>query len=202
MSDVTQPTVEKGATPWEDEMPAPPPASDEVKEVVIDGVVEASDFQDVPKFGDVLPLGTYHFRLERFTESEQEAFEDATPEEKLFGNQPQFMVSWVCQQEPHTGLQFLDFVPWVNEEVKEAAKDGNSVARGIYRRRLSRAKSIMEAAEFKPTGTFNFKEFLGWHPEIKIQVGLRSRKQKVDGQLKDTGQKMNFAIQYLSLRRP
>lgn len=187
--------------PFNDELPvAPETASDDNKTQPVDAKFDA-DFmfgKDVPKLGDHLPIGKYHFRADRFFEGWQEPDKN-DPQALLFGRQPYFNVIWSCQQEPHTGLRFADFVNWVSPDTYQQAKAGNPAARAICRERLQRARTIMEECEYKGG---DFKEFLNSHPECYIQVGLRPKKVKVNGELKDTGELNNNAIKYESLRRP
>lgn len=188
----------------DDELPPPPDSgAPSDAQQPISGMMAGSLLDEVPKFGDVIPKGTWAFRLDGSLDFWNEPTKD-DPEEALFGKQPAFLFRWVCQQEPHTGLQFMDFVEWANEETIREAIAGHPVARAIVKRRFMRIKAIMEECGFKPKGNFDVKQdFVNTHPELNIQVGVREKKQKgPDGKAVGTGQMVNMAIQYMSLRRP
>ena len=188
--------------PIDDELPTPPSQAAPEQAPPVDGNIDASLLGEVPKLGEALPVGTYHFRAERYMEMWQEPDKNS-PEELLFGSQPQFMIFWTCQEEPHTGATFPDFIQWVNQETMQAAKGGNRTALTLLRSRLQRAKSILTAAEYPVGSSLDFKAFLASHPEIKIQLGVRERKMKdATGVPKGTGEMVNNAIRYTGLRMP
>lgn len=199
-------STNEAATPWNDELPAPPDEggpSGKGDVTPVSGVISGSLFGDVPKFGDTIPKGTWAFRLDGVMDMWPDQRGD-DPEEALFGKQPSFMLRWVCQQEPHTGLQFMDWVDWVNEETIKEAIGGHPVAKSILKKRLMRIKAIMEECGFKPKSNFDIKQdFFNTHPEVNIQVGIREKKQRgPEGKPVGTGQMVNFAVQYMSLHRP
>ncbi len=195
MSETTQ-------TPFDDELPSPPANSEAASAaVVVDGTIDGDLLAKVPELGEAIEKGTYHFRLDRYSEGWNDP-DPKNPEELLFGKQPYFSLFWVCQEEPHTGQQFMDFVSWANKDTFAAASSGNRTALNIVRTRLSRAKNILMAAEYPTGGSFDIKKFFSEHPEVKIQLGIREKKEKINGELKGTGQMVNNAIKYLSLRAP
>lgn len=183
----------------DDEVPAAPAESEAVE---VDGTFGADLLSDVPGLMEPFPIGTFHFRLDHYASTQPEPNPEQIQKYGAMAKQPQFQLNWVCQQEPHTGRTFVDFVPWVTPEVVKAARAGDPIARELIRKRLPRAKVIMEAAAYKPTGEFDFKEFLGSNPELKIQLGIQEAKTKVGGVLKATGLMRNTAVQYVSLVRP
>lgn len=188
----------------DDELPAPPSGPQAAQSAEpISGAIDGALLGDVPKLGEALPIGTYHFRLDRYSESWAEPDKSASPEELLFGKQPQFLLFWSCQEEPHTGQPFVDFVEWVSPDVLKMAAERNQSALKLLRTRLARAKAILQAAEYPIVGQLDYKTFLSSHPEIKIQLGLREGKQKTSsGELVPTGEMRNRPIRYISLRRP
>lgn len=200
MSDVAQQVAD-------DELPsAPIGTGDATTEVVVDGSFDAADLASVPKLGEPIPIGTYHFRCESFSEGENDPSADK-PDEARFGKQPYFIPRWVCQQEPHTGRVFgNDFVSWVNQETFAAARSGDKTAQKIIQNRLMAAKDIMEKASYKPTGKSDFKTFLATNPELKIQLSVKERKTYVSApggrKLVPTGEMQNNRVKYLPLNRP
>lgn len=182
--------------PLEDEMPAAPPmAGEEGGETQATSVdlydqVDASLFETVHKMGDALPAGTFPFRLRSYSQ--------LNPKNATTGvEEPYFRLLWSCQKEPNVGRIFADNVPWVDKATIDAAKDPQNpmraAARALINERLARAKAIMEAAQFKPTGQFGFKEFLNNNPEMFIEI---SNYQGRDGN------HYNKAKKYISLARP
>jgi len=174
-----------------DEIPqAPAEGADGVQ---IDAELEASDLQTVHKMGEPIPQGTRHFRLRQFQAA------------KADDGQPYFMLQWSCQEEPYTGRVVFDNVPWVKkEDVYDANHPGprQVEARNILDDRLAKANAIMQAAGYKPSGRFNFVEFLGTSPELKIQYNVSERKAKQpDGTYKGTGEMGNRVQRYFSLHR-
>ena len=153
MSDTTVNNV-----PFDDEMPAPPVNTSPTGPPPVDGTMDGSLLDLVPTLGEAIEKGTYHFRLDRYTEGWNDP-DPRNPEELLFGKQPYFQVFWSCQEEPHTGQQFMDFVSWVNKETFAAASQGNRTALNVIRTRLSRVKALLAAAEYPTTGSFDIKKF-------------------------------------------
>lgn len=186
----------------DDELPSPPQGG-EAPQIEVDGGFDAADMTAVPKLGEPLPVGTYHFRCESFDQAENDA-DPTKPDEARLGKQPYFQVRWTCQQEPYTGRVFIDFVSWVNQATFAAARSGDKAAQKIIASRLPAAKEIMEKAAFKPVGRSDFKAFLATNPELKIQLGVRERKSrnKANGQLISTGEMVNSRVKYLPLNRP
>jgi hypothetical protein len=185
----------------DDEMPAPPTNGEVTNEKVATAVPDDL-FEGVGELGEVLPKGTYHFRLD------QTFLNWHTPkagsEEERFGPQPNYGILWSVQQEPHVGKTFMDSCPWVNSRTIEAAASGDPVAKNVLRRRLVRAKAIIKAAEYPMSG-LNIEAFFAAHPEIKILVGISERKMKDPanaGKYIGTGQQVNSALKYISLRKP
>lgn len=195
--------------PFDDEIPQAPAGSvDEVpfgQEAQFDTSIDASLFDEVPRMGDPVPAGTYHFRLEKY--------EKRMTEE----GQPYFALQWNGQQEPIVGRKVFENVPWILPEDAKDAADPSSVrraeARKILNNRLPKAKEIMEAAAFKPTGQFGFEQFLASNPEMKLVVKVKERQsatgRMVEGkggkqvkEYKGTGEMGNDVVKHLSLHRP
>lgn len=180
--------------PFDDELPSAP-ESGVATAIAIDDQIDASAFEGVGKIGDAMPAGTFHFRMKSFTEGFNE-------------NGPYFSLQWACQEEPHTGRIVFDTVTWVKSEDTAAANDKanprNAEAKAILNNRLMRAKSIMDAAGFKPTGTFGFREFLNSHPEIKMSIRQKEKMDKDEkgAYTKPTGEQQNVISKYISLSRP
>lgn len=194
-----------------DELPSPPPesvgGSAEGESTPIADTIDASLFQDVPKMGEAMPVGTYIFRLDSYTE--HWTSEDYKTGRKLEESekQPYFSLQWKCQQEPHVGRVVFENVPWVKpEDVRDAANPASprrAEARKILNDRLPRAKEIMQEAGFTPSGQMKFKDFLGTNPEMKIVVKIREVKRKNQaGQLQGTGEWRNEVGKHISLHRP
>lgn len=187
---------------FDDEVVALPSPAAGAEAAAVDGGFDASLLEGVGLVGEVIPVGTYAFRLDRFYENFNEPNDEKYKE---LGAQPGFGLLWICQQEPHTGKTFMDNCPFVNSKTREAAKAGEQVALELVRNRLPRAKSIMQAAGYKPSGKFDFKDFLSSHPEIKIQLKIQEKKMKDPGnpgKYKGTGSMTNAAEKYLPLQRP
>lgn len=188
-----------------DDLPSAPGGGAEAAEPV-DGTADLGDFEGVQLLGDVIPIGTYKFRMDSYTEGWDSKFpDDATEQEKSFGYQPHFQARWKVQEEPHTGRLLFDFIPWVNKKTLDAARQGNPVAVQLRKDRLMRAKSIMKACNYNPAGGFNFKVMLDEHPECKIQVSTTEKKGKdpVTGKYTvATGELQNRIVKYLPLQRP
>ena len=193
----------------QDELPSPPPGEEGAALVSapIDDSLDASLLTDVPKMGEAIPVGTYAFRLDSFKEGwttkNYKTGEDLTEGE----SQPYFALQWKCQQEPYVGRVVFENVPWVRRDTVQDAANAQSPnraeARKLINNRLPRAKEIMEASGFQPTGTFGFKDFLGSNPELKLQLKLKERQQKgPDGKWKGTGEWGNEVQKHLSLYRP
>lgn len=160
------------------ELPSAPEATQEAS---FNTSIDASIFGDVPGLNEPIPAGTKHFRLDKYTKKEVEG-------------QPRFDVQWKCQEEPNVGRVLFDFVPWVNDETLKAAGDPSNVyhqeAKAVIRKRLPRAKEIMAAAGFKPSGSFDFEaDFLSTNPEVKIPVTISERKNKDTREFLDNGAK-------------
>lgn len=191
-----------------DEFDDMPPAPGGVP-AVIDAGGDASMFDGVPSMGDPIPIGTYHFRLEKTTTGKSKV-EEKPGVGKTYSNgtpikdQPWFQLFWTCQQEPHTGRSFSDFCPWVDKEARELAKSGDPGAQILLKDRLWKAKAVLEAAGYKPSGQFDIeKDFFSTNPEVKIQLGLQPGKMKdAAGKYVEDGSMRNKAIKYLSLTRP
>lgn len=195
-----------------DAMPSAPGAGAATAPVAIDASGSAEMFEGVPEMGEAIPIGTYHFRLEKYYEGANpvtdgegstktiKQFNDGT----LVPNQPWFQLVFVCQQEPETGRQFSDFCPWVEKTVREKAMQGDSVAQAVLKDRLWKAKSILAAAGYKPTGPFDLKkDVFDTHPEVKVQLGLQPNKVKdATGKYVPDGGMTNKALKYLPLARP
>jgi hypothetical protein len=190
-----------------DELPSPPSGGATGTAMAIDDQVDASIFDGVPKMGDAMPIGTYAFRLDKFTEEwtvkDYKTGRELAPEEQ----QPYFALQWKCQQEPHVGRIIFENVPWVKSADAKAAMDPQNPRRAeaktLINNRLPRAKEIMEAASFQPTGNFGFKQFLGSNPELKLQLKIKEAMQKgPDGKLRGTGEWRNEVQKHLSLHRP
>jgi len=165
------------------------------------GEIDVTAYEKVPEMGEALPAGTYHFRLDSYREGWGDP---PKPGDALFayGAQPYFMVKWTAQQEPITGRAFIDFCPWVSDQVAQAAGAGDQAAQAVVTDRIWKLKTIATAAGYKPPagGRFNAKTFLSSNPEVKISLGVQERKSKnTDGTYSPTGQQGNRANAYLPL---
>lgn len=174
-------------------------------------------FEGVSSMGDILPIGVYHFRLEKFEKGgggqtpEEAKASGADVKNTHFGDgspidaQPFYTLQWVCQQEPYTGRIVYDFVGWVSALVVTKAREGDQVARKLLKDRLWKAKSVMEGCGYKPPSSFNLEaDFLGTNPECKIQLGIQEKKVKdpSTGQYRSSGEMKNKLIRYLPVNRP
>lgn len=192
-----------------DEIPSPPAPDplaghDAGSEATFDDSFDAGLLGDVPKRGDPIPIGTYHFRLAEFKKMQ-------TASGKNQG-QPYFALQWKCQEAPYEGRVVFENVPWVSvADVRDASDPTSprrSEAKSIINKRMPAAKEIMEAASFKPTGQFGFAEFLASHPEMKLQLKLKERQSKTgtkaDGtpEYKGTGEMGNEVQKHIPLARP
>lgn len=186
------------------------PADGTPAEVAV-GDIEGSMLGDVPKMGDPIPIGTWHFRADGYSKGAT-AQKDKDGNQRKFDDgsdvppQPWFMIQWICQQEPHTGRRFGDMVNWIDPTVAAKAQAGDSVARQLIKNRCVAIKAIQDAAGWKPAGKYNLEnDFLSKNPEVKIQLGIRPGKAKnpVTGKYDlDSGEMQNRAIKYVPLGRP
>lgn len=189
----------------EDELPSPPSGA---AAEGFDDSFDASLLADVPKMGDALPVGTYDFRLEKFEESWKTKEYDKQGNERDLPQsdwQPYYKLQWKCQQEPHTGRMVFENCPWVRpQDVSDANTESprKAEARKLINSRMPRAKEIMEAAGFTPTGSFGFKQFLATNPEMKLQLKLKASKIKKDGKLENSGGFVNEVVKHVSKHRP
>lgn len=157
--------------------------------------------EEAPKLGEALPAGTYSFKMGGYKEGWNEPNKD-DPNELLLGKQPYFQIFWDCTEEPHTGKRFVEFVQYINKLTIVEANKGNPVAVALVKKNLSRVKDIAVAAGYPQKG-FDFKAFAATKPEVKIQLSLKEKKEKTaTGELKATGEQVNFAIRHVSLHRP
>lgn len=204
MSEQVKEEVVEATGGFIDELPPPPASDDSVNDeaVVISGEVASSMFDSVPKMGELIPVGAYHFRLEKYFEQIGDVSEDAPEAVKAYGKQPFFNIIWVCQQEPHTGMRYSERVGWCTPQVFADAAAGSPTARDMVRRALVNAKSILDATGYVVGPSFNIKDFFATHPETRNQVGVKGKQTKVDGKFKQTGEQQNFTIKHTSLRRP
>jgi hypothetical protein len=180
----------------------------------IDGSIESDAFEGVATMGESLPMGTYHVRLDKYTEGWNNEDERVDNQDKnspplkfsdgeVVGKLPYFTLEWIVQQEPHTGRRYSEFAPWVTPTILQKAKAGDHVARQLLKDRLWKMKSIMAAANYNPHGPYNIKtDFFARHPEVKVQLGLKAGKSKINGQWVEDGSQQNKTIRYLPLNRP
>jgi hypothetical protein len=77
------------------ELPSPPQG----EQVQFDDSFDAALLADVPKMGECLPVGTYVFRLDSFSQKMSKGDPNATDAHKKIP-QPYFELRWKCQQEP------------------------------------------------------------------------------------------------------
>jgi hypothetical protein len=192
------------------EMPIAPTASAATTEIEIDGTLDSSLLEAVPGMGEAIPIGTYHFRLDSFTTGFNEPAKDSKtglaryPDEEQFGPQPYFLLSWSCQQEPHTGRRVQEFCGWCTQEVfKAAAGGGNRTARRMVNNRLFVAKDLLPAIGLNAVGNINFKDLLATNPECKLQLKLQPGKSKdASGKYIPDGTMTNGVVKHVSLTRP
>lgn len=200
--------MSENAVVLDDEMPSAP-VGEENKGPAVDGAIDASLFDGVGKMGEVIPVGTYHFRLQQVHEGWSEPQkgdngEYKDPDVARFGKQPWFNLDWRCQQEPHTGRRVTEMVFWCSAEVFAAASAGDPTARKMVRSRLTAINDLLAAANMKPTGIFNIKDFFATNPEVKLQLKLTEKKTKDDkGKYTiKTGEQDNGVVKHISLTRP
>jgi hypothetical protein len=201
----------------EDELPQAPAGGTSGGDVAVTMASVPADMYDaVPKMGDVMPAGTFHFRLDRYSKV---SYEDG----------PVYSLTWRCQEEPHTGRVVFANCPWPKASDvalandPDAPKGARAEAQKEVSKRLVVSKAIQEAAGIRP-GSMDFEEFLGTNPEVKITERVTGKKalkgvadamkgeyvndagKVVDkaGQLlfEDTGEQKNIVVKYLSLARP
>lgn len=191
------------------EMPVAPAPGDAAVVAPVDGAFDGDILDGIPAMGEAIPIGTYHFRLDSYTEGWNEPAVDPKtglakdPDMAAFGRQPYFMLNWSCQQEPHTGRGVTEFAGWCTPQVFEAAKAGDRTAKKLVASKLFVIKDILAAAGLKAMGNMNIKDFLGGNPELKIQLKLQQGKSKnaagvyvVDGTMR------NGVVKHVSLTRP
>lgn len=186
-----------------DELPSAPGA-EHSEQVAVETAGDADMFEGVGKLGETIPNGTYHFRLNQIvakgaTVPSEQGTKPPVPLRYSSGEemdaQPWFMAEFVCQQEPHTGKRFAEFIGWASATLRKKAKEGDAMAKQQLKNRLVRIKAIMEAAGFKPAGSYDLeRDFFATNPEVRIQVG--------QGKNKQSGEDQNRALKYFSLTRP
>lgn len=142
---------------------------DEPTEADIQAGASSSDFDDVPDAPETMKKGKFAFRIDEYEEHEK-------------NGEPYFSLKLVCEQEPYTGRITYDICPWIDEETLAASRDPSNPdyqqARRTKRERLWKANAIMKAAKFKPSGNFDFKEFLDSQPTVGVEGGPVERKAK------------------------
>lgn len=179
--------------PIDDEMPQAPGTNGAAADAVsINGEFDMAALDGVPNLGDALPAGVYEVRLRSFSEKKND-------------NGPFFGLQWSVQQEPHAGrLIFENYVPFCTPEQFAAAVAGDPVAKAAVADRMPRLKSIMKAADYKPVGKTDIKAFLATNPELKIQINVKEKKQKVEatGKYEGTGEMENGVVKYISKQAP
>lgn len=175
-----------------DEVEIPQAPGGETETVEFSDTVDASIFDGVSEQQEALPLGIYHFRLDQC--NKRTGGDD---------KEPYFQTGWVCQEEPHVGRLVIVNISWVSEEVAKAAVAGDATAKETVRKRMWKAKQIMSACGYQPSGSFSFSDFAATNPEAKIQTGRKPGK-AADGTGKFvlTGQMNTTAIKFHPLHRP
>ena len=175
-----------------DEMPAPPTAAAASTEAEpIPTEFNADVVAEAYGRGEAFPAGTFHFRLDGYSEGWGNEGSDEKNKLSHLGNQPYFMLQWVCQQEPYVGKRYLQFLGWVNAETMKLAEKKDSQALGFAKERLGDVKTLMIGCNYKPHGRSDLKTFLESHPEAKISLTIRERKIKINGVLTPTGEMVN-----------
>lgn len=187
----------------DDDLPSAPAA-----EAVVETLDVAGDvYGTVPKMGEAVPAGTYHVRLHSYQKAQ---YEDG----------PVYSLQWRIQEEPHTGRVFFSNCAWPTKEDILTANDPElppGVKQAAQKRvvdRLVVAKAIQEAAGIAP-GSMPFEDFLATNPEMRIQISITDKKERVKDDLgndvldqkgqpkwKSTGEKKNKVQKYISLVRP
>lgn len=183
----------------DDDLPAPPVGGTASAEVEI-ADVPAEAYGTVPKMGDVIAAGTYHFRAHSWQKAN---YEDG----------PVYSIQWRAQQEPITGRVVFSNCPWPTAADIKLANDPNVPAGAKVEAqkrvndRLVVAKAIQEAAGCKP-GSMPFEQFLATNPEMLLQISVTDKKERSgigpDGKptFASTGEKKNKVQKYISLVRP
>lgn len=187
----------------DDEMPAPPTADASKAVESIDDTYDTGLMDKVEKIGEPFPAGTYHMRLDGYTEgwgSESQSTKENDAKTKHLGDQPYFMLQFICQEEPSVGKRWGAYVGWCNAETFKLAAKGDAVAVQYLKNRLSLAKTLMEGLEWKPQpGKSKFKDFINSHPEGKFTLRVSERKSYVNGKLGATGEFTNNLVKCMPL---
>lgn len=182
-----------------DELPSPPSIPTGNAEAALAFDVGAEEVESAQEFGEALPAGVYHFRVDKISITLKNS--EDWKEEQL----PQIQVNWKCQEEPHVGHTFTDWVPYVSQNLVDQSRAGNKAAQQLVKSRLGRIKMITEGCEYKIDGRFNPIAFFNTHPECKIQLSVKAGKTKDlanPGQYIDSGLLQNNAVKYIPLSTP
>ncbi len=189
-------------TTVDDELPAPPSASTTPGDSpAVDGAFDADVVKQADKLGDPIPAGTYSFRFESHTTGwgEESKAEGDKAKFQYLGDQPYFMIRWVCTQEPETGRSFFLYTPWVNAATFKAVKSGDPIAKELVKSRLMVVRTLLEGIEYK--GPADINKFFELKPECKLVLSVRDKKVKDPrtGQYVATGEQQNQLLKVFPL---
>jgi hypothetical protein len=175
------------APPSFGELPEVPTAPEGEPAAEIDTTIDEDLFEKVPEAGAVIPAGKRHFRLDFWMATLERVRDNATVEQP-FGQQPQFMLRWVCQEEPYVGYAVVQYVDFVDQNLTALVKAGDKKAKAYYIQRLQELKKITAKLGWRGT---NVADFFNTNPEARLTLILTAKKTKVDGTYRDTGEKQN-----------
>ena len=178
-----------------DEMP-PVPMDDDVpfgNETLADfsGDVDYDLLKDAPKVGEVIPAGTYLFKLKGYEKSGNE-------------NGPNVILTWECKDPRYLGrIVSYDYITLNSDEMQKRAKMGDSEARRQCVTRLAKLKELREALNMTEKRDFNlFRDILNQENiECKIQIKEKEKmgKDKNGKYSIHTGEFNNSVVHYVPM---
>jgi hypothetical protein len=187
----------------DDEMPLAPPTEGST-DTPPEGGLEFSSkmnfdlIKDAQSLGEPLPVGTYHFKLDKYEKR-------GKPNDDGQGPDPYYALSWKCQDPRFSGRMYWENVTWVRDVDFQAAMAGDAAARSKCLKRLVNMKDLQAACGFKGVGDYDVeKDFLDTMPEVKIQLKLVEKKDKdprTGAWTVSTGQMKNDRVKYYPVMR-
>lgn len=179
-------------------LPAPPtaqttPQAEDGGATFTTATMSLDDMDTIPDGPEAMPRGLYHFRLESYKKKEK-------------NGQPNFDVTFNCQQEPDTGRKTFDTIPWVNQgtidDASNVSSPNHATARKIVKDRVWKINQLRKAAGYRGAGgSFDPETFFSTNPEVKIDLDQEERMEKdpAGNYTKPTGTFRNRVKKYLPL---
>jgi|SRR5688572_2675046 len=166
-----------------DEMPVAPAQADEVPfgnderpEIDIDGSMDMDDVVQAQDFGENLPKGVYHLRLDAY---KQRSF----PNNDLdgHGDEPHYDLEWTVVGPPKfAGRKFFERLKAVREHDSKLARMGDPDAIKKRNGRLGKTKSLLAALRFTKKSFDLKRDVLNTKPEVYAEIIQKPKPVKLD----------------------